>query len=81
MVISRNLLKIPFHNPIQDYEKSIILFRIISFWIIKHQFLCLKFSNRNHTLGKANDQIPQVLMKCYNQIFCSFDTHEILPWT
>ena len=38
----------------------------------------LKFSNHNHTEGKSNYQIFQVLMECYNHIFYNFDIHEIL---
>ena len=38
----------------------------------------LKFSNHNHTQGKPNDQILQVLIECYNHIFYSFDIHDIL---
>ena len=38
----------------------------------------MKFRNHNRTKGKPNDQIPQVLIECYNHIFYSFDIHEIL---
>ena len=38
----------------------------------------LKFSNHNHTQGKPNDQILQVLIEWYNHIFYSFDIHDIL---